>query len=343
MYTREASKKEVLNTCGKNTFRYIRETAGINFERPVIINHFDGSFSLGQVWKLLPHINYDYTVCIILSRNMTTKYADSWMNRYYYVKLTYGGRTGDFITELNSQTYFETKTIPDTLYRKSDFTEIRKLETACGFIIAQKKEYCLTLKTRENRKDYKLNDYTRYKDIKPDFTHYGSHGAYRKIITAFYVSEKEGFIKNQKVYVPFVPSDDNYGKIETFFDKSGYYVQHTKDELKRRAAALRAERKKAEYVKVDFTDQAENLKRYYKETREYIANEFIKADTYDKIVLIDNAISKIRWFSSDIDHYLEVTEKKGYSSIEQANEKYNNIIAGLNKAKDILKGESGNA
>lgn len=333
--TGNSSAKAVLTAAGKNTFRYIREIAGIDFTRPVIINQIDGKFTINQIWKTLPHVNYDYSVCVILSRNMETKYPDSWMNRYYIVKLTYGGTANDFVTEIRSETYFDSHTKPDDIYRKTDFNDIRKTETVKAFVIAQKKEYNVPIKIRKKygSENYKIKENERYTAIKPSYTYYGHEPCYTKIITRFDLKERDG--NRQKPHyanVPFIPGNSEYGNIETFFDKSGYYVQGKRDSLKRRAKALRDERAKALYLETDTSNKATDAKIAVTKAKTYIIGLLAATNDYKTVSKIAHILDfDFKWIVFDLELFEKRTANKEYSSIESSEKAYNNIMQKIEK------------
>lgn len=332
MLIRRTDEKEILKVIGHNTLRWIRETCGIDFEKQVTMLCCDGPFSIGQIWKRFPHYNYDYNVVVIVSRN-STKYPDAWYNRYHAVKLT-GSGTNDFVIELNSKTYFNYRTCPDTYYRKSDFTDTRKSETVRTYIVAQKTSYKLPLRIREKYTSdkYQFLDNVRYTNIQPGH----SQTNCGKSITVISARELYGNPEEHNVYVPFIPGKDEYTHLETFFDKSGYYTQRIRENRIKKAACIRADRQKAALLNTDLQWTIDSICTCFTDTRKALSNRIINTPTYDGMKTLDSIMSKLSWLSFDIELHTKRINNKEYKSIEQATKEHDRIIGKLENIRKMI-------
>lgn len=116
------------------------------------------------------------------------------------------------------------------------------------------------------------------------------------------------------------------------FDKCGNNVTDRRNELKRRAEALRRERARAAYLKTDDTAKVEELEKKFAATKAAIISELEKATTPDDYKKVGDKIDDwkgLRWIASDLNRYKKDTAAQDYPSIEDANKAYNGIFNAL--------------
>lgn len=305
-----ATKKEVLQNVGRNTFRFIRESVGIDFQKPVIINKISGPFTIGNVWKILPHTNYDYTVCATVKNNKAAGYANEWR----IVEID----SNSFEIELKSATYFDFKTIPEVFFRKGDFDKLRKNKNCICYIVAQKNEYILDPVRRPAYGTYTFDENHRY-IIKKNTN---------RSLNVIDIN-KTG---KSSCYEPY--SRCITGKEEdpsTFFDKSGYFIRNRKNRLYTAAAKLRAERKKAAFLACDMTKYIEKAKAEIEKAKQTLIEKIKVSKSYDQYKPINRAFTTFEWIIFDFELFEKRIAGKEYTSIENAENAYSKIIEKTNK------------
>ena len=116
------------------------------------------------------------------------------------------------------------------------------------------------------------------------------------------------------------------------YDKSGNNVTDRRNELKRRAEALRRERKRAAYLETDDTAKVQELEKKFAATKAAIISELEKATTPDDYKKVGDKIDGwkgLRWIASDLNRYKKDTAARDYASIEAATRAYNDIYNNL--------------
>lgn len=317
------NKTNVLKTVGKNTFRFIRETAGIDFEKPVIIRQGRGPFTLRKVCETIPGFNCNYTIMVII---------DHYIRGWHVVKLTKSGL--DFVTELKSATYFDFHTIPDTFYRKSDFEKLRKDDREF-FVIAQLADYNLPLKQRKpysyGRKP--IDENKRYIIESKSYSLIVTGG--EKYLHRLSLIEEGGTGKkfDWNIYenVPY-----RYGQkfeLSELFDKSGYCVYKRRAELKAKAAKIRAERAKKEYMQTDTARYIPELKAALEEAKAFVSKEVLEISNYDAARDMQEKMRSIAFVYHDITHF-EVNEReKNYPSVNAVKAEFEKIMGKIKELK----------
>lgn len=112
-------------------------------------------------------------------------------------------------------------------------------------------------------------------------------------------------------------------------DKSGYAVEYYREELKRRAHILKADRDKAAFAAIDHTDKVKELNIRITARKLELIEMLKTAETVDAYKNIGNALN--HWtngLSNIIDSYERMktgVEQKTYASIEKFNDHYNKI------------------
>lgn len=313
------SMKAIQKHCGKNTFRWMNEVFGFNYKKPFIMNFFIDNFTIKQIWEVIPHIDYDYTVCLLVNKK------GIFESKFYAVELF----RDKINIELKSKTYFpEYKTYPDTFWRKSDFENYRKSNEVQTYIIAQRKEYTNERKIPDKYStygNYPINDNDRY-IIDKYWYCINTHNTKRWINRVDLVETTNNGNK-KTVNVPSVEKQSD------LFDHSGYYVFNRREELKRKAAAIKANREKEKYNKTDYSNQIEYIKSIFIEKKKYIANMLLKVSNHEQMQIVDKMVSGLRYISFDIDLFIKRTINREYPSNETATKAYNNIIEKLNNIK----------
>lgn len=309
--------KEILKAAGKNTFRFINYTLGIDFQNPVIMHKGSGNFTIKKIWDVIPHKNYDYDVAVIVPSTFG-------MNGYRIVSIT--EKDFDIFRFYEMAIFFEYRTIPDTYNIKSPFQDDRK-KAGHYYVIAQRKDY--HKKATKHRSDfgrYNFNNYDRYIITEKTHKYAGNNVLYFKDIQK---QGKEQYFSTGSIYYHKPDSDE---RPVNWFDKSGYYVRDRKNDLKLRAKNIRMEREKARYIETDTSEQSKAVRESIVTVKNALIKKLENVTTYTATKAVT---SLLYWnFESvlfDTELFIKRTAGKEYSSIESSNKAYNSIIEKINK------------
>jgi len=176
----------------------------------------------------------------------------------------------------------------ETFYRKGDFEMCRKMPHIENYIIVQDKKYIR--KPEERTIDFSA----RYK-VAPVKDHWS-----------------------------YYSRDTNCYTI----DKSGYILDNKREDLRRRASALRADRKKKAYLQADQTEKLEELRALIAERKKQIVSDLENAQTAEEV----NRIGEKLYFSSGFygvmaafERFEDNTKNRKYDSIEESDRGYQYI------------------
>lgn len=318
------NKKKLL-AVSRNALRGLHELFGYDFCKPYEILHLSGKFTVNQVNRLAAAAGYGLkSETVLLTRDPERAgYYDSDLR---VVKIVGDGFKIEFSRRIPSY-----KRINDPFghfYRKADFDALRKKNTAETWIILQAKENLrfpaeVKLDLTERFKIGKV-DISTYKGIcvrgvelfrrdgKGEKLDYQTHGNY------YY----EGMWKPESVY--------------EIFDKSGWYLHDRRENLKRRADALRAERAKAAYLNTDNADKVRELQALIDRRKAEIVAQLSEAATSDEIDAVREALGwrGLYGIVRDFEAFKENTEARKYSSIERSDDAYNAIKSKMTKREE---------
>ena len=286
-----------------------------DFNKPYFSMYIKGKFTVNQINKIAVENGFKLeqsTIALCIKND-----SKLWMRDYALVTL-YGNTV---IIEYRMPYHSKGRGL-DYFYRKSDFEEARKNSESDTFVFIQSNEN----KTKLVKKQ---RDYTeRFKLINYDHCRTRDNKEY---INRIYLMEtfSNGLKFQYDNIGQIIYTGKNYEQdINNIIDKSGYFVKFRREELKRRAAALKAEREKAKYRIVDNSAQLEELKTLIQARKLAIIEELKKAETSLELRNIEKMLAYFRGFSgivADYETFKEKTENKQYSSIEASDRIYNNI------------------
>ena len=120
-----------------------------------------------------------------------------------------------------------------------------------------------------------------------------------------------------------------YRNNDIVFDKCGNNITERRNELKRRAAALRRERQRAAYLKTDDAAKVQELEKKFAATKAAIISELEKAttpDDFDRVGKKCEGWHGLRWIARSLETYKKRTAARDYTSIGEANAAYNGIF-----------------
>lgn len=282
----------------------------VDFLKPFICEKITGNFTIKKVNDIIKNAGFN-DAQIILYMTDTNGYRKNWLN---LVKIT----SNDFIIEPPIKLWKAGKTDNiSTFYKKADFNETRKSNSAIAYIIAQNKSDLTTPKAET------VDRSARFKYLKHET--YTSN-INEKFITRVYTKRtddngSEYIINNHGNYV-YTSELTKYKELSEIIDKSGYITQDKRNFLKAEAKRIRAEREKEKYLKTDHTVQLEVLEEQLKTKQNELAEELKKAKTYEEAKATAEKISGWGGLSRcfwDFEHIKESNKNKIYVSNERIN------------------------
>ena len=306
---------KILLKRNRGIFRTIHNVWGFDFEKPFTIYHINGNFTVNQILKL-SHEKHTENAKILL---LTCDPSHNWRKNLHAVTV---GRFGKIDIEFKIPWEMGERAI-DTFYRKSDFEETRKSKTAKTFIILQEREYL----TDTSKKPRDLSK--RYKYIPMEYGEKMSDGRG----SSWYYRIKLKTLDENGATFEYAFDElarySGYKKTNIFdiIDKSGYLLTIKREDLKRRAKALKAQREKDAYNKTENGGKVEELAEAIRTTKKEIFKSLEEAKTSGDISKIGKKIyfdfSRIM---RDFERYKKCTEAREYESINASDNAYNDII-----------------
>lgn len=293
----------------------------IDFLKPFICEKITGNFTIKKVNDLVKNAGFN-NARIILYITDANGYRKNWLN---LVKIT-GLGSNDFEIEPPIKLWRAGKTDNiSTFYRKSDFNDNRKSNTAITYVIAQNKSDLTPIKTPT------VDRSARFKYIKHETYTSRSH---EEFITKVYVKRTDDTgsdytINNHGNFV-YTSELTKYKELSEIIDKSGYITQDKRNYLKAEAKRIRAERVKKEYLETDHTAQIEALEEELKAKQNKLAEELKKAKTYEEVKATVEKISG--WGGLSRCFYdIELLKNSDTKKIYGSNDRINNDIKELHE------------
>ena len=280
---------------GKNIFRSLHYAKGFDFEKPILIFEGTGNFTLNGLKKVTEKAGINTAaaaICVIIDHktkyNQTFRAVDVWP--------LFGGYD---LFENRDLPYYNGSSL-DNYWRKSDFDRDRKEKDITFYIIAQNAEFL-----QQPKKELKINFEQRVKIVDRD--HYQQNGK------TCYISS----------YRPYYRTNT-----EKTFDKSGYLLNDIRDNLARRAAAIRAEKEKQAAARYDTSAIITDIRSRYDRLKMAISEKLLAGE----INLVYSVICDFRWLTNDVKTFETKTQKNEYNSIKRIKED----IASINKRMDVI-------
>lgn len=312
-----AETKKLLNK-EKNALRALNDVLHYDFEKPHTIIYFKGAFTIKKVLDIVSSTAHTEPQITLLVKN-----PGEYRPKYHLLTVDKFGKI-----EIEYKIKWALHCNFDLFFRKSDFEAMRKKADTETFVIVQNTADLVTPKPEIIDKD------KRYIYIPSVYEKAGdAHGnAYINRIQLQRTDEKGTIFEYKTEPGYFYDRLNRTNNLYDIIDKSGYLLQHRRQELKRRAAALRAERQKAAYMETDNTAKIAELAEKIHAAKTRICEALTQAKTADQI----HDIGKILYWSfariaSDFERYQANTTEKAYHSIEQSETAYQAIIKSLDE------------
>ena len=291
-----------------DVMRGLHAVYGFNFEKPYRVAKIDGSTTVKAMRTAVDADDtYDMVVALVkdwrsynavaLSPHYTQGFEIDKANRIYSIKGISSGRAfGGF-------------------YTKKAFTDARTSYDAETIVIAQNTKYF-----------FSNSDARKYSARFVNNTHAKEMGIRYEIIKTIEHSHRTN--------IEFKRLGDN-AMATTFYnsaegmDKSGYLVSLYRDDLKKRAEQRRADIKKAEFAKHDYSDRVTTLREVINTKKNLLADELHKATTTKDLRVVRDKLTY--WHGlidlmEDFERFEENIRNKSFASIEACDALYNSIL-----------------
>ena len=315
----------------RKALRGLHVIAGYDFEKPFSVRRFECPVTVARILKetgAAGSMN-DLFVSLLIHN---PKSNDNWYRVFRCVTVDRFGKTE---IEISRSAWIDFRI--DFFAAKYSFEEMRKNPDCVIYAIIQKKEFL----HKYTPKAYDLGDRFRlvpgkerkWTDGK------GFHGISAITVQRMDASGQNLEISRQKVYFGGrVSNEKNPASVSDFIDKSGYLLPWRRDELKRRALALRKEKEKAAYLQTDNSGKIEEIAARIENVKKALAEEVLRAVSYDDVCKVARRLGYCKGLASVVNHFelfQKYTIEKSFSSIAASEARYQEIV----KELDELEGK----
>lgn len=295
-----------------------------DFTKDFTILKHDGRFTVAALEKEAAAAGHTADDSIIMCYTTGRKWDP---DKLYMYKLTGAGK---FEVEYKICKYTTGRAYckVDDFYAKTQLNDTRKQDGLTTYIICQKKENQAT----ENPHPVDLA--ARFTLKKFDTYRKSSGGQY---IDRVYLRRTDdtgsAYTYHDRSNIIY-ESRFTYTAIDEIIDKSGYIVDRKRDELKRRAAGLKADRAKAAYLETDNENIIKELENLFTETKNAIIEELKQATTAEELKKVNKKLDYWRGLAGiagDLERLKERDAAREYSSISKFTAAADEIRAALEK------------
>ena len=295
-----------------NALRGLHDAFGFDFEQPFTVLHSAIGFTVNKIQKTLRLYGFTSNAFAAL-----LVYDASWP--CWRVATLDHGKVKAVFERYEFPRWYELgyKEPFDDFYTKGSFEELRKA-WAEVYVVAQER-------THLRKQEAKPIDYTaRYRVIDGEWD-------YNRSIRLARMDSKGNKVKYSEPAHRYRETVS----ISDCIDKSGYLTYDRRENLRRRAQALREERAKAAYLASDKQqEQIEELCGLIAIRQMELVEALTVANTSQEFMAVSKAIGEYSWHSfsgivSDYETFCEKTRNKSYPSIEDSDRAYNKIKTSL--------------
>lgn len=324
--TAQQASREILKI-NPGTLRTIHNIFGIDYNKPHAILRMEPPSTRAAIRKAATENGYPKADAIILIHRTGGKYYWRSDEKQFYL-FTLDAAGGLDNPKRSGYGGFYSDVIGDSLddcSTKGQFDEYRR-DPCEVYVILQNDEH----KT-EKSECTKPNAATRYKLIDTE-KKYGD-------VSAWIMQDRNSGEK-AKISRFFWYSGDKKRseQLADVLDKSGYYIRDRRENLKKRAAALRAERAKTSYSAQDTAADVAEIENAATETRLYIADALRNADTITAGKIIEAIHSQwgSRYAFPDAAKRAQEARTHAYKDRETADKYKADALKGLEKLRAAI-------
>ena len=314
---------KTLLTVNNHGLQDLHTVLGLDFCAPFDAWTINGKFTLNQITNEASKRGYNCRNSVIAVCTRDKSRARYGWSCDFNIATVDGGKL-----EIEYRTpYHDSGRGLDTFTAKKCFEEIRKSKDAETVVFVQDKA---NLKRPTERK---LDVFGRYKLLKFDYCYNTSVN--KKYVNRLYLQEIEASgqrFSHEIIGRVFYGGFPYAETIDQVIDKSGYMLEARRNDLKRRAAALKKEREKAAFVASDNGAKIEELQALIVARKAEIVKALEAATTAAELKSVYDSLSTWKGFTgavSDFERLKERDASKEYSSIKAFTEAYTAIYNAL--------------
>lgn len=219
----------------------------------------------------------------------------------------------------------------DHFFGVGDFEEVRKKRTKYIYIIYQDAQHEREPKYNPDE-TYKADTAKRYDVTEARPVYYSNYGRRLQEIT---IKDKESNARPFKFKFAFCPAHP-YTEAGEIIDKSGYIILERREDLKRRAAALRAERAKAEYMRQDFTEENAKAREELKRVARAAGGLLGAGEGENDFNRIEECAHHLKEAAAYLEKHEKKTAAKDFASVEAFRKSLDEIRKHIEKAREFL-------
>lgn len=320
---------ETLLTVDNKALQDLHTVCGFDFCAPFGVYQIKGRYTVKQVEKIVAVDGYNTgnAVIAVCTRD-TSRAAYGWSCDFQLVTIKRGG---GFEIDYKTPYHHKGRGL-DTFYTKGSFEEVRKLDNAETVIFAQHTEHI--------KKPVKMPvDLSgRFKLLQFDFCTFPATKKRYVNRLRLQRTDASGQKFDHEIIGRVFYSGAPYAEsVDQVIDKSGYLLQAGRDELKRRAAALRAEREKAAFVASDNADKVKELEKRITARKAETVKALEAATTAAELEAVEKSLARWRGFAgivADFERFREKVEKKSFASVAACLTAYNDILKRLKGGRE---------
>lgn len=322
-------KKKELLSVHPHALRGLHNIFGFDFQQPHDVLYMAGNYTVKKIEKAAAAAGYGEESAIVLLTRSNSRRA--WNRDFSVVEIKNGKAETDFSDAVRAS--FNYQLIPfDYFYCKGSFEEVRKDAGAETYVFFQKREYM-------KKPEKKPVDYSQRFHLAQVRYSWDSNMT-KKYVSSLELYEtttdgkrKVEYGERSRYYAALSDRPEDAGE---WIDKSGYLLRDRREDLKRRAAALRAERAKAAFMAADNSAKVEELRGMIEARKNELVQQLQQATTAEAVREVEKALGTWRGLGgimSDFERFERNSAAKKYASIEEADRVYNGI-------KNALRGEA---
>lgn len=316
----------------RDLMRALNAVFGFDFQAPYHVERVEGHFTVNKIKKTVEAAAPLYAVkphafrVVALVKQSPAVYGYESLSA---VEITPRGFDIEPARGI-SHTFFDSSDSFSYFFTKRDFDDLRKSDGSYCLVVVQAAEHLRTIQKRSWRRTDLIREGERY-DLEKVNTFVYEHGG-AQFIRGVDIRTRTASGELISYELPICHRDraipaKNIGAV---IDKSGYLLIERRADLKRRADAMRAEKKRKAYMETDNREKVEALRAIIAAKREALSRELREAKTAAEVETI---YKQIRDYSNSLARF-EVfearTASKEYPSIEAAEEAYNGVLWALN-------------
>lgn len=314
----------------KDLMRGLHLVYGFNFEKPYRVAKVCTPTTIGAMRKAVAADKNDTVVVLASARYYSAIQPERWITstNICAVELDpYAPQGFDIDRARNLRRYdITTANAFDYYYEKKQFTEKRQDYDSAVIIIAQSRDFkfCYTNPTEfAIRQKNAIDSKDEPRDIRHKIIE-TTDRSYGLVIEYCRIDMNTNCKTNHITAYP----DDNE-TITDLIDKSGYLVKTYRNALKKRADDRRAELKRQEFLKMDYSNRIVTLREVITRKQNALADALRYANTSKALRKVSEDISYWHGLISIMEDFEEFTDKienKSFASIEACDALYNRIL-----------------